>query len=86
VIGGSLCSGSGGLDLGLERALGIEWAWHSETDPAASRILEERWPGVPNLGDFREVDWDDVGVVDLLAAGFPLPGLQLGGPAGGDRR
>lgn len=69
--GGSLCSGSGGLDLGLERSLGVEWAWHAEVDAAASKILEVRWPGVPNLGDFTTIEWEDVERVELFAAGFP---------------
>lgn len=29
-------------------AIGGDLAWHVEYDPAPSRILEHRWPGVPN--------------------------------------
>lgn len=77
--GGSLCSGSGGLDLGLERSLGVRWVWHSEPDPHASRVLDERWPGVPNLGDLWDIDWGSVEPVDLIAAGFPCPDYSLAG-------
>jgi len=79
VRGGSLCSGSGGLDLGLERVLDVDWAWHCETDAAASRILEARWPGVPNHGDLFEVDWGTVEPVEFLCAGFPCPDYSLAG-------
>ena len=54
---GSLFSGIGGLDLGLER-LGMRVIWQSEVDPYAVRVLERHWPGMPNLGDITEVDWN----------------------------
>ncbi|WP_329614146.1 hypothetical protein OG244_13770 [Streptomyces brevispora] len=57
---GSLCSGYGGLDLGVQSVLGGSLAWHAEVDPGASRILARHWPGVPNLGDIAAVDWSNV--------------------------
>lgn len=68
---GSLCSGYGGLDLGVQSALGGTLAWHAEVDPNASRILARHWPGVPNLGDITTVDWSTVPRVCVLTAGFP---------------
>ncbi|MCO6751739.1 DNA cytosine methyltransferase [Streptomyces sp. IpFD-1.1] len=68
---GSLCSGYGGLDLGVQSALGGTLAWHAEVDPNASRILARHWPGVPNLGDITAVDWSTVPRVCVLTAGFP---------------
>ncbi|WP_372352351.1 hypothetical protein [Streptomyces sp. KL116D] len=44
---GSLCSGYGGLDLGVQAAFGGTLAWHAEVDPNASRILARHWHGVP---------------------------------------
>nr|WP_199563616.1 MULTISPECIES: DNA cytosine methyltransferase [unclassified Streptomyces] len=68
---GSLCSGYGGLDLGVLSALGGTLAWHAEVDPGPSRILTRHWPGVPNLGDIALVDWSTVPRVCVLTAGFP---------------
>jgi hypothetical protein len=68
---GSLCSGYGGLDLGVQSALGGTLAWHAEVNPDASRILARHWPGVPNLGDITTVDWSLVPRVCVLTAGFP---------------
>lgn len=79
LLGGSLCTGAGGLDLGLERALGIRWLWHAEPDETCSRVLEAHWPGVPNLGDVFTVDWNEIERVDLVAAGFPCPDYSLAG-------
>lgn len=68
---GSLCSGYGGLDLGVQSALGGTLAWHAEVNPDAARILARHWPSVPNLGDITTVDWSAVPRVCVLTAGFP---------------
>jgi hypothetical protein len=68
---GSLCSGYGGLDLGVQAALGGTMSWHAEISPDASKILARHWPGVPNLGDISAVNWSDVPPVCVLTAGFP---------------
>jgi DNA (cytosine-5)-methyltransferase 1 len=68
---GSLFSGAGGLDMAVEALFGGHTVWHSEIDPAASKVLTHRWPGVPNLGDITKVDWADVPAVDILCGGFP---------------
>jgi len=51
---GSLFSGIGGFDLGLERA-GMKIIWQSEIDPYASAVLKKHWPDVPNLGDITKL-------------------------------
>lgn len=68
---GSLCSGYGGLDLGVQSALGGTLAWHAEVNPDASRILARHWPEIPNLGDITNIDWSTVPPVCVLTAGFP---------------
>lgn len=75
---GSLFSGIGGMDLGLERA-GMECAWQVENDSYATRVLEKHWPDVPKHGDIREVDFGRVERVDLVAGGFPCQDLSYAG-------
>jgi DNA (cytosine-5)-methyltransferase 1 len=76
---GSLFSGAGGLDMAVEAVFGGQTVWHSEIDPAASKVLAHRWPGVPNLGDITKVDWADVPAVGILCGGFPCQDLSLAG-------
>lgn len=72
---GSLFSGIGGLELGLERA-GMWTVWQSEIEPFACRVLRRRWPSVPNLGDITAVDWAGVPAVDLVCGGFPCQDIS----------
>ncbi|QOC89680.1 DNA cytosine methyltransferase [Micromonospora craniellae] len=76
---GSLCSGYGGLDLAVELVLGGQLAWYAETDRHASTVLAHHWPGIPNLGDIRTVDWTRVEAVDILTAGFPCQDISNAG-------
>jgi DNA (cytosine-5)-methyltransferase 1 len=67
---GSLFSGIGGFDLGLERA-GMKVIWQSEIDEFASKVLKKHWPDVPNLGDITKVDWSKVERPDVICGGYP---------------
>lgn len=65
----------GGLDAAVESVFGAEVVWVSEFDKHAAKVCEARFPGIPNLGDLTEIDWEvtpnDSRAVDILTAGYP---------------
>lgn len=80
---GSLFAGYGGLDLAVHEVLGASPVWVSEIDPGPSRILAQRYPGVPNLGDVTAVDWAAVEPVDIITGGSPCQDLSQAGKRAG---
>lgn len=80
---GSLFSGIGGLDLGLERA-GMRLIWQSEIDPYACRILHKHWPEVPNYGDIKKIDWSSIPRPDVICGGYPCQPFSLAGQRKGE--
>jgi len=84
---GSLFSGIGGLDLGLERA-GMRVIWQAEIDPYCCQVLRQHWPDVPNLGDVSRIEWSDVVRPDVICGGYPCQPFSLAGARAGtdDRR
>ena len=75
---GSLFSGIGGLDLGLERA-GWTCRWQVENDPYCVKVLEKHWPNVKRYGDVRLLDPKELEAVDLVCGGFPCQSVSVAG-------
>ena len=79
---GSMFSGIGGFDLGLERA-GFTIKWQVEIDPYCSQVLAKHWPHITRYGDITTIDWATVPRVDLLCGGFPCQDLSFAGKRAG---
>jgi DNA (cytosine-5)-methyltransferase 1 len=75
---GSLFSGIGGLDLGLERA-GMNVIWQSEIDPYCSRVLKKHWPEVPNYGDIKKINWREIERPNIICGGYPCQPFSTAG-------
>jgi len=73
---GSLFSGVGGLELGLERA-GMEVVWQAEADKQARSVLKKHWPNVYQFEDVKDVR--DARPVDVICGGFPCQDLSVAG-------
>jgi len=79
----SLCSGVGGLDLGLERAGHVPVGF-CEVDKRCRSVLRRHWPDIPIDDDITTVDgkaWR--GRVDLVAGGTPCQDLSVAGRRAG---
>lgn len=75
---GSLFTGIGGIDLGLERA-GMECLWQVENDQDCIKNLKRHWPKVKRYGDIRTIRGTDLDPIDLIAGGFPCQDLSHAG-------
>jgi len=75
---GSLFTGVGGMDLGLECA-GMEVAWQVEIDPYCRQVLKHRWPGVTRYEDVMHVGSEELEPVDLICGGFPCQDVSVAG-------
>lgn len=79
---GSLFSGAGLGDIGLERA-GFVHRWMVEIDPWRRQILEKRWPGIPKFADIEQLGGGNLEQVDLIAGGFPCQDISSAGKGAG---
>lgn len=79
---GSLFSGIGGFDLGLERA-GMTCSWQVEIDPFCQQVLAHHWPDTQRFEDVKEVGKHNLQPVELICGGFPCQDLSVAGNRAG---
>lgn len=86
---GSLCTGIGGLDLGVSQVFELDErngqaSFTAEVDRHASTVLKQRGLGQRNVGDITigssmtRLPW-----VEILTAGFPCQDISLAGKGAG---
>ena len=76
---GSLFSGIGGLDLGLDRA-GMKCEWQVEINEFARKVLTKHWPKVRKHDDIRTFKPTPV---DVICGGFPCQDISNAGKQAG---
>ena len=76
---GSLFSGIGGFELGLERAIpNSETVWQCEQEPFCQKILAKHWPNAIIYDDVRTIN-NQVEPIDILCGGFPCQDISIAG-------
>lgn len=80
---GSLFSGIGGFELGLENTGGFVTKWQVELHPYARRVLKKNWPTTWRHDDVRTFPpktWKpDHWAVDVICGGFPCQDVSNAG-------
>jgi DNA (cytosine-5)-methyltransferase 1 len=80
---GSLFSGIGGLELGLEMSGVGETVWQVEQSPLCLAVLEKHWPSVERFNDVCTVGAHNLPRVDLVCGGFPCQDVSSAGKRAG---
>ena len=81
---GSLFSGIGGFELGLERTGGFKTLWQCERDEFCRKVLEKHWPNVHRYTDIHDMQ-GNIPYVDCICGGFPCQPVSCAGKRKGDK-
>lgn len=76
---GSLFSGIGGLELGLEWSGVGHTVWQVELNKEAQKTLAKHWPEAKRYEDVRHCSRDNLEPVDIICGGFPCTNLSSAG-------
>jgi DNA (cytosine-5)-methyltransferase 1 len=79
---GSLFSGIGGLERGLEQAGVGRTVYQVELDSYCRGELRRLWPGVPQWDDISSVDPGQLPAADLVCGGFPCTDISVAAVGG----
>ena len=79
---GSICSGIEAASVAW-RGLGFDFKWFSEIGDFPSRLLKQKYPNIPNLGDMTaipdKIEAQQIDAPDLICGGTPCQAFSLAG-------
>ena len=75
---GSLFSGIGGFEMGLNKALSFKTAFLCDNDKANISLLSKRFNDIPIYDDVKNINKKTVDMdIDILCGGFPCQNISI---------
>lgn len=77
---GSVFSGIGGFELGIEAAMPfVNTVWQCEQNTFCQKVLKRHWPNATIHDDVRNITTDNATPIDILCGGFPCQDISIAG-------